>query len=187
MIVFQLKSGGDVPFKAVLTSLMDDKSLGWHLLKQKDELKEAKFRIKRAFDMKMIGNAFDRPISCLEIRVAQVGDTELFLQDVCVEVRETFERKLKAVCPKEQYFLAFFCTCSQTSATHMMKVDDSTFPYTHAVCLHAPLDQKLSEDTHLFWFVSPDRRIPASEIAQLRLPLYLVTDNMFVNFVNVTC
>ena len=164
VIVFQLKSGGDVPFKAVLTSLTDDKSLGWHLLKQKDELKEAKFRIKRAFDMKMIGNAFDRPINCLEIRVAQVGDTELFLQDVCVEVRETFERKLKAVCPKEQYFLAFVCTCSQTSTTHMMKVDDSTFPYTHAVCLHAPLDQKLSEDTHLFWFVSSDRRIPASEI-----------------------
>lgn len=127
------------------------------MLKQKDEQKEAKFRIKRAFDMKMI--ALDRPLSCLEIRVTQVGDTELFLQDVCVEVRETIEGKLNAICPEEQYSLAFFCTCSQTSAMHMMKVDDSTFPHTHAVCLHAPLDQKLSEDTHLFWFVSPHQRI----------------------------
>ena len=152
MITLKFKSG-NVPFKTVITSLTDDESLGWHLLKQKEEQGEAKFRIKRAFDMKLI--AFDRPLSCLEIRVKQVGDTDLFLQDVCVYVRECFEEKLKAACPEEQYFLTFTCTCSQTTATHMMKVDDSMFPHTHAVCLHAPLDQKLSEDTHLFWFVSP--------------------------------
>lgn len=150
--MLQFKSG-DVPFKEVVALLTDDKSLGWHLLRQKDEQRGVKFRIKRAFDMKLV--ALDRPLSCLEIRVSQVGDTELFLQDVCVDVRETIEEKLKAVCTEEQYFLAFVCTCSQTSAIHMMKVDDSVFPCTHAVCLHAPLDQKLSEDNHLFWFVSP--------------------------------
>ena len=158
VIALQLKSGGDatVPFKAVLTSLTPDdlKTLEWDLLKQKDEQEGAEFRIKRAFDMKMIG--INRPESCLEIQVTQVGDTELFLQDVCVKVRETIERKLKDKCPEEQYFLAFVCTCHQTSDTHMMEVDVSTSPYyTHAVCRHAPLDQKL-EDTHLFWFVSPD-------------------------------
>lgn len=157
MIALYFKSG-DVPFKAVVTSLTNDTSLGWHLLKQKDDQREAKFRIKRAFDMTVI--ARDRPLSCLEIRVTQVGDTELFLQDICVDVRETIEEKLKAVCSEEQYLLAFFCTCSQTSAPHMMKVDDSMFPCTHATCLHAPLDQRLSEDTHLFWFVSPHQRIP---------------------------
>ena len=157
MIALHFKSG-DVPFKAVVTSLTDDTSLGWHLLKQKDDQREAKFRIKRAFDMTLM--ARDRPLNCLEIRVIQVGDTELFLQDICVDVRETVEEMLKAVCTNEQYLLAFFCTCSQTSAPHMMKVDDSMFPHTHAVCLHAPLDQKLSEDTHLCWFVSPHQRIP---------------------------
>lgn len=151
MIGLHFKSG-DVPFKAMVTSLTDDKISGWHLLKQKDDLREAKFRIKRAFDIKLIGR--DRPLNCLEIRVTQVGDTELFLQDICVDVLENIETKLKAVCPEALYSLAFICTCNQTSATHMMKVDDSMFPRTHAVCLHAPLDQKLCEDTHLFWFVS---------------------------------
>ena len=138
----------------MVTSLTDDKSLGWHLLKHKDDQREAKFRfrIKRAFDMTLTTR--DRPLSCLEIQVTQVGDTESFLQDICVDVRESIEKKLKVVCPEALYSLAFFCTCSQTSASHMMKVDDSVFPHTHAVCLHAPLDQKLSEDTHLFWFVS---------------------------------
>ena len=154
MITVQLESGKDVPFEAVLTSLTDNKDLGWRLLEQKKEQKEAKFRIKQAFDMKMIG--INRPESCLEIRVTQVGDTEFFLRDVCVEVRETIEGKLKAVCPEEQYFLAFVCTCRPISDPHMMQVAVSKSPYyTCAVCRCAPLTLNLS-DTHLDWFVSPD-------------------------------
>ena len=154
MIEIHFKSG-TIPFEAVVASLTSDKSLGWHSLPKKNDQREAKFRIKRAFDM--ILTTRDQPLSCLEIRMTQAGDTELFLQDMCIYVRESVEKKLEAICTKEAYFLTFLCTCSQMSAPHLMKVDHSVLPRppTQAVCLHMPLDQKLSEDTHLFWFVSP--------------------------------
>jgi hypothetical protein len=154
VIVLRFKSG-QVPFsfEAFITSLTDDKSLGWHLLKQ-DKQREAEFRIELAFDVKLI--ALD---SCLEIRVSQVGDTELFLQDVCVKMREIIGGKIKAIYPeKDSFKLAFLCTCHQIRDSHMMEVEDSTMLHPRAVCLHAPLHPKLSEDTHLLWFVSPHQK-----------------------------
>ena len=142
---------GVIPFKAVVSSLSDDDILGWHNLMVTEW--EAKFRIKRAFDMTL--SCHNRPMSYLEIRVSKAGDAGVFLEDVCVHVRENIEKTLAAICTKEAYSLAFFCTCSQTPAQHMMKVEISTaLPPTQAVCDFTPLDQNLSEDQHLVWFVS---------------------------------
>ena len=144
----------DVPFKGMVSKLAADKSLEWVSGGGNEEGK-AKFRVKGAFDITL--SCYDSPMAYLEIRMSKVGDSALFLQDACVHVRETVQQKLKLahIGAEDAYSLAFFCTCSQTSTQHMMKIEMRTpLPPKQAVCNYKALNQNLSEGTHLDWFVS---------------------------------
>ena len=125
-----------------------DKSLAWHQVRH--DQKRAIFRIKRAFDVTLINGP-----GYLEIQVAKAGDAELLLPELCIYVRHTLERKAKDM-GWQNFHLAFKCTCSQTTNVHLMKVDSLALQPKQAECLYVPLDQLLSKDKHLIWFVSED-------------------------------
>ena len=132
----------------------DKERLGWHSDGGTEKARRAKFRVKKAFDMTL--SCYKQPMAYLEIRVSKVGDSELFIQDACVRVRETVQQKLAAISEKGAYSLAFFCTCSHASDQHMMEVEMPTpLPPKQAVCYYnKPLYRNLSKGTHLDWFVS---------------------------------
>jgi hypothetical protein len=146
-LVFFFESG-KVPFEKIVTSLVDDKNLAWHLITHDDQ-KRALFRIKKAFDLTLISQP-----SYLELRVSEAGYSELLLPEIYILACNTIVNVMKGDHLKHQYFhLAFKCTCSQTPNVHLMKISSSEAQPTRAECLHLPLDQQLSKD-HLIWFVS---------------------------------
>ena len=134
----------------VINSLKKDDSPNEWLQLETDKKEEAKFRVKKAYDVILIPQA-----QCMAIEVIQVGYAEVLLPEICISVREIVEKKIRAV--TDSYNLAFHCTCSQKGtpkSEHLMLVDRSMSPPTHAECISTPLDQQLSKEPHLIWFVS---------------------------------
>ena len=166
---------GVIPFKGMVTSLKEDSSLEWQ--PWEDDQKRAMFRIKKAFDVTMTSQQ-----KYLEIQVAKTGHVEqqLLLPEICISVREIIEKKLEAISTNLQasskpFRLAFKCTCPQKNAPniHLMTVDDTKFPPTQAECLFRPLNQELSKESHLVWFVS--------ELKGINLPLSYASLNSMLS------
>ena len=142
-----------VPFDEAVTYLNDLKEipggLSWYRMKP-NGYRRPKYRLDKAFDVSLTSQ-----FHCIEVEVTKVegASPNMLVPEACIIVRETIEKKLNA--HKLVYHLAFKCTCKQSKEEHLMKVikSESGSPI-NAECLKEPLQQQLSKESHLIWFVS---------------------------------